>query len=200
MRDSKQVGLDLFCKIPKLKIFYGNISQGITGNAKILPGWSGDREVLSEAIMLELFRKIFDQVDERLIPEEDRQRKLEVATCVILLEAATADSELAEEELQNIISLLKSKFQMSDSSVNELMETSKSEREKSPDLWQFSKAINETLTIDEKYELMEMIWRVIYTDGKLDKFENYIAHKLLTLLRLDHSKFIELKLKVKSGG
>jgi len=150
--------------------------------------------------MLELFRRIFNQIDESLMSEEDRGRKLEIATCVVLLEAATADSELSEEELENIISILKARFEMTDSSVNELIETSKREREKSPDLWHFSKVINENLSTDEKYELMEMIWRVIYTDGKLDKFENYIAHKLLTLLRLDHSKFIELKLKVKNGS
>ncbi len=150
--------------------------------------------------MLELFRRIFNQIDESLTSEEDRGRKLEIATCVVLLEAATADSELSQEELQNIIGILKGRFQMTDSSVSELIEASRMEREQSPDLWHFSKVINENLSTDEKYELMEMIWRVIYTDGRLDKFENYIAHKLLTLLRLDHSKFIKLKLKVKNDG
>ncbi|MBI2485625.1 MAG: TerB family tellurite resistance protein [Deltaproteobacteria bacterium] len=150
--------------------------------------------------MLELFRRIFNQNEESLTSKEDRQEKLEIATCVILLEAATADSEFSEEELQRIISLLKVMFQMTDSSVNELIETSKRERENSPGLWHFTNLINENLSIDEKYELMEMAWRVIYSDGTLDRFENYIAHKLLNLLNLDHSKFIELKLKVRNNS
>jgi uncharacterized tellurite resistance protein B-like protein len=45
---------------------------------------------------------------------------------------------------------------------------------------------------------MELVWEVIYSDGTLDKFENYIAHKLLNMLNLDHSRFIELKMKVKN--
>ena len=45
---------------------------------------------------------------------------------------------------------------------------------------------------------MELVWEVIYSDGKLAKLENYIAHKLYKMLNIDHSKFIELKLEVKN--
>ena len=78
------------------------------------------------------------------------------------------------------------------------MEESEKERDQSTDLWYFTKIINENLSNDEKYSLMEQVWEVIYSDGTLDKFENYIAHKLLNMLNLDHSKFIDLKMKVKS--
>ncbi len=152
-------------------------------------------------IMLERFRKVFNKNFEPLSYEEklDQERKLEIATCVILLEAATGDSKLSKEELQKIIELLKEKFQLTDSSVNELIETSKTEREGSRGVWSYTHLINEDFTIEEKYELMEMIWKVIYSDKSLDEFENYIAHELLNLLNLDHNKFIELKLKVKNS-
>jgi uncharacterized tellurite resistance protein B-like protein len=150
--------------------------------------------------MLELFKKLFNQISESPSAEEERESKLKTATCVVLLEAASADSELTEEELHKIIGILKARFQMTDSSVTELIETSRLEREKSTDLWYFTNLINQSLSNDEKYELMEMVWSVIYSDGTLDKFENYIAHKLLNLLNLDHSKFIEIKLRVKNSS
>ena len=151
--------------------------------------------------MLDRFKKIFNKNIEPLSYEEkvDQERKLEIATCVILLEAATADSKLSKEELQKIIEILKEKFQLTDSAVHELIETSKKEREGSRGVWPFTHLINEDLTIEEKYELMGMIWKVIYSDKTLDEFENYIAHELLKLLNLDHNKFIELKLKVKNS-
>jgi uncharacterized tellurite resistance protein B-like protein len=149
--------------------------------------------------MLETFKRIF-KPSESISSKEDQERKLEIATCVILLEAATADTKLSKEELQKIIDLIKTKFQMTDSSVNELIDTSKKERGSYPGLWYFTNLINENLTMNEKYDLMEMIWNVIYSDGTLDDFENYVAHKLLYLLRLDHPKFIELKLKVKNSN
>ncbi len=148
--------------------------------------------------MLELFKGIFEntgkEVQEGTI---GRQQKLRIATCVTLLEAVTADDVLSDQELHKVIELLKSKYDMTDPQVNELIETSKKEREDSADLWYFTNLINENLTIDEKYELMEMVWEAIYSDGTLDKYEDYIAHKLRNLLNLDHSKFIEIKLKVK---
>lgn len=151
--------------------------------------------------MLDLFKSIFDKNRDKEIQKGsiDQQQKLKIATCVTLLEAVTADDTLSDEELHKIIELLNSKYEMTDTQVNELIETSKREREDSADLWYFTNLINENLTIDEKYDLMVMIWEAIYSDGTLDKYENYIAHKLRNLLNLDHTKFIDIKLKVKEG-
>jgi len=151
--------------------------------------------------MLDLFKSIFDKTGNREIHKGsiDQQQKLKIATCVTLLEAVTADDILSDHEFHKIIELLKSKYEMTDTQVNELIETSKKEREDSADLWYFTNLINENLTIDEKYDLMEMIWEAVYSDGTLDKYENYIAHKLRNLLNLDHTKFIDIKLKVKEG-
>jgi uncharacterized tellurite resistance protein B-like protein len=151
--------------------------------------------------MLDLFKSIFEKSSDKGIERGsiDQQQKMTIATCVTLLEAVTADDILSDQELHKIIELLKSKYEMTDTQVNELIETSKKEREESADLWYFTNLINENLTVDEKYDLLEMIWKVIYSDGTLDKYENYIAHKLRNLLNLDHTKFIDIKLKVKEG-
>jgi uncharacterized tellurite resistance protein B-like protein len=147
--------------------------------------------------MLGAFKKIFNG-PKKEESAEDRELKLRVATSVILLEAATADSNFSPQEQEKIIEILKSRFQMNDESVKELIDVSENERKNSTDLWYFTDLLNENLNNEEKYNLMELVWEVIYSDETLDKFENYIAHKLLNMLNLDHSKFIELKLKVKN--
>jgi len=148
--------------------------------------------------MLGAFKKIFNGPTKEE-SAEDRELKLRVATSVILLEAATADSNFSPQEQEKIIEILKSRFQMNDESVKELIDESENERKNSTGLWYFTDLLNENLNNEEKYNLMELVWEVIYSDGTLDKFENYIAHKLLNMLNLDRSKFIELKLKVKNG-
>jgi uncharacterized tellurite resistance protein B-like protein len=147
--------------------------------------------------MLGAFKKIFNG-SKKEESAEDRELKLRVATSVILLEAATADSNFSPQEQEKIIEILKSRFQMNDESVKELIDVSENERKNSTDLWYFTDLLNENLNNEEKYNLMELVWEVIYSDETLDKFENYIAHKLLNMLNLDHPKFIELKLKVKN--
>ncbi len=147
--------------------------------------------------MLGVFKNIFDGSNKEQ-NDGDRELKLRVATCVLLLEAATADSNFSSEEQEKIIQILKSRFQMDDTSVKELIDKSTMEKKNSTDLWYFTNLINGNLDNEEKYDLMELVWEVIYSDGTLDKFENYIAHKLLNMLNLDHSRFIELKMKVKN--
>ena len=46
-------------------------------------------------------------------------------------------------------------------------------------------------------QVMEMFWRLIYSDDRLHAHEDHLVHKLATLLGLDHRYLIEAKLKAK---
>lgn len=150
--------------------------------------------------MLSVFKKFFDGSPGNAgsTGKGEREIKLRTATCVVLLEAATADNNFSPEEQKKVIEILQNRFQMSDAEVKELIDESTKAREEATDLWYFTNLINDNLTNEDKYDLMELVWEVIYSDGTLDKFENYVAHKLFNMLRIDHSKFIELKMKVKN--
>ena len=76
------------------------------------------------------------------------------------------------------------------------MKSSEAEIEKSIDLWQFTNLINQNYSIEEKLKVIELIWKVAYSDGKLEKHEDYLAHKIAGLLRLSHGQLIDAKLKV----
>ncbi len=132
-----------------------------------------------------------------VLSSAEREERIKVATCVILIESATADEHFSNEEQQKVINILKTEFNLTDDAVRELIEESETQRQNTSDLWYFTDQINQNFTNEEKYELMEKVWEVIYSDGTLDKYENYMAHKLSNLLRIDHSKFIELKMQVK---
>lgn len=146
--------------------------------------------------MLGRFKRLFDGSGET--DEADREARVRTATCVILLEAATADNTFSEIEQHKVFEILKSRFGMSDAEVKELVNESEKVREDESDIWHFTHLINQNLSNEEKYSLMEEVWEVIYSDGTLGEFENYVAQKLYRMLNIDHSKFIELKLKVKN--
>ena len=87
---------------------------------------------------------------------------------------------------------------MSDAEVKELIDESERAREDEADIWYFTHLINQNMSNEEKYSLMEEVWEIIYSDGTLGELENYVAQKLYRMLNIDHSKFIELKMKVRS--
>ena len=123
------------------------------------------------------------------------QERIRIATAVILLEVAHADDEFSPQEHTHIIDILKKGFNLDNARVRELIEISEEERNGSIDIWHFTNLINENYSDEEKYSIIEKVWQVIYADGRLDKYEDYIAHKLSNLLHIPHRRMIEAKLK-----
>ncbi len=129
--------------------------------------------------------------------EKDEIERIQVATCIILLEVAKSDDEFSSIEKATVKAILKKKFDVSAEAVEELMEMASKKREESVDLWQFTNLINQNYTKEDKKKIVESAWRVIYADEKLDGYEDHFVHKLAKLLQLDHSELIEAKLKIK---
>jgi len=137
-------------------------------------------------------------VEVEIEPQEQVEaERVQVATCIILLEVAKSDDEFSSVEKATVEAILKKKFDISAEAVEELMEVASRKREESVDLWEFTNLINENYSKEEKKRIVESAWRVIYADEKLDGYEDHLIHKLAKLLQLDHSDLIEAKLKVK---
>ncbi|KPK29531.1 MAG: hypothetical protein AMK69_06255 [Nitrospira bacterium SG8_3] len=128
--------------------------------------------------------------------DADPSHDVRIATCALLLEMANIDGEFGDSERNRIISILKRDYQLSEEHALELMKAANKELDGSVDLWTFTNLINRNYPLEEKIRMIEMVWKIAYTDGKLDKYEDYLVHKLAKLLHLTHKQLIEAKLKV----
>lgn len=145
------------------------------------------------------FKKIFsDQTynDSSNLDHEETDKKIKIAVTTVLLESVNADNNLSDKELNSIINQLEKRFDLTSEESSRLIELSQKYRNDNTDIWYFTNLLNEHLDKDDKLEIIEMVWRVIYSDGDLDKFEDSVSHKLTGLLHIEHSKFIDIKLKV----
>ncbi len=129
--------------------------------------------------------------------ERAKRERIQVATCVILLEVARSNDDFSRVEKTTVAAILKGRFELSDEAVEDLLEVARKSREESVDLWEFTNLVNERYSRDEKREILEAAWKVIYADDKLDMYEDHFVHKLAKLLRLEHRDLIAAKLKVK---
>ena len=127
------------------------------------------------------------------------EHDLRVATCALLVEIGRIDETFTQEELETVLSILKDKYDLSKEYADALIAEAEAELNKSLDLWQFAKLINENYSNEEKIEIVEILWQVVYVDGKMDQYEHYLMNKLKNLLRLDHKQLIDAKLKVLHG-
>jgi uncharacterized tellurite resistance protein B-like protein len=149
--------------------------------------------------MLDLVKRYFTKNIENG-PASTRQedtRRIMVATCALLLEIAVIDGEFSADEQKVILSILKNDYNMSDNEAASIIDAAQTEREHSIDLWRFTKLINQNFSEEERVHVIELVWKVIYADGRLDGHEDHLVHGLAVLLRLSHSQLIEAKLRVK---
>jgi uncharacterized tellurite resistance protein B-like protein len=144
-----------------------------------------------------MMRKFMEKyMAEPEVSGQDEAERLRIATCVLLVEAAKTDEEFSAVEEDIITEILQKEFQLSQEAVKDLMEIAHAEREESVDVYEFTRLINRHYSREEKMKIMEFIWHVIYADARLDKYEDYLAHKLGKLLRLHHHEMIDAKLTV----
>lgn len=147
--------------------------------------------------MLKFMKILFESKPSQtdLNTQEEKQR-IQIATCVLLLEVARSDNEFTSVERETIQSLLSEEFDISSEAVDELMKLAEGRLEESVDLWEFTHLINQNYSREEKIKVVEWVWRVIYADEKLNGYEDHLVHKLARLLRLDHHELIEAKMRI----
>jgi uncharacterized tellurite resistance protein B-like protein len=150
--------------------------------------------------MIDIVKKFFGKHGgEKVEEKKESVHDIRIATLALLLEMSQIDGNFSESERENIVTILKKDYHVSDEEAEALIASAEGELEGSLDLWQFTSLINQNYTPAEKTEIIEMVWRIAYTDGRLDKHEDFLVHKLADLLHLTHSKLIEAKVRVRKA-
>jgi len=151
--------------------------------------------------MLGSLKKFFDKASTSGSEnsQASNEHDIRVATCALLVEIARIDETFSDQELELVLSILKEKYQLSAEHADALIAEAEAELKQSVDLWQFARMINDNYSNEEKMEIVETLWKIVYVDGKMDQYEHYLMNKLKNLLRLSHDQLIDAKLKVLQG-
>ena len=80
--------------------------------------------------------------------------------------------------------------------LNKLFEASYELVDNANDIHQFTSKINSLLSDDEKIMIIEMIWKIVIADGRIDDYENALVRKISGLLYIDDFKVGEIKKKL----
>jgi uncharacterized tellurite resistance protein B-like protein len=148
--------------------------------------------------MIDLVKKFFGKGSKNgTVKKEDSVHDVRIATCALLLEMSQIDGEFSEAEKKSILSIIEKEYGVDNEHIDAIIETAEEELKGSLDLWQFTNLINQNYTQEEKIKIIEMVWRIAYTDGRLDKHEDFLVHKLANLLRLTHRQLIDAKVTVR---
>ena len=117
-------------------------------------------------------------------PEVDHHShdELQLAAAALLVEAATLDGHYGETEQSAIDQLLREKFALKDEEARSLHDLAVTEQSEANQLLGFTRTIKDRYSLEERIELIEMIWEVVYADGELHDYEANLLRRLGGLL------------------
>ncbi len=146
--------------------------------------------------MLDAIQQFFQRSLAEPENRQDDAYTLELASAALLCEVMRADYRVGEAELSTLRHLLRERYHLGDRAVEELMELARQEVEDAVDHYQFVSLIKEHYGYEQRVELVKLMWRLAWADGKVDPLEEHRIRRLADLLHVGHSDFIRTKLSV----
>ena len=153
---------------------------------------AGQLEIMLSALM-EKIRGLGDDV------EDPSDRLIPLAAATLLIEVAWADHDIAEEELAVVQTALAEQFNLSSAEIEEVINDSRAQHDESVGLQQFTRTLVDAWNEPQRFELVVQLWRLAFSDTRLDRFEEHMIRKIAELLYVSHSRFIEAKQKARAA-
>lgn len=153
--------------------------------------------------MLKNLRKLLSGVNPELAntisvsSSGNKHTKVEVATCALFIELAKSDGEFSQEERDLIISQMKNLFSLEKKYIDDLMLLAEEKVKQSISIYEFTGIINKSFSQEEKIELLENLWKLIYRDEKLTAYEDHMIKRIGATMNIEHKQIINSKLWVK---
>ncbi len=109
---------------------------------------------------------------------------LQLAAAALLVEAAHLDGTFDELERRAISAAMAEHFGLSDAECDTLIESALQAHDEANDLHRFTSTINAHYSHEDRLRMMEMLWHVMYADGRLHAYEANLARRLGGLLHI----------------
>jgi len=146
-----------------------------------------------------MIKALREFVDNQLLALKDeydegrQQTGCQYAAAMLLLEMCRADHKIEPVEHDAVAAALAQAFSLSDADIKALVDLAEAEIDHTTCLYEFTRTLNDQLPIEKKQLIVEMLWRVAYADGELDKYEDYFVRKIAELLHVRHGPMIQAK-------
>jgi uncharacterized tellurite resistance protein B-like protein len=115
-------------------------------------------------------------------PDLTRHDGLQFAAAALLVSAALEDGSFDPEERRTILDLLEGHFGLPRAEAGALMAEAERAAEQSVGLHRFLTVLNREMAPERRIELIEMLWEVVYADGRLDDYEANLMRRVGDLL------------------
>ena len=130
--------------------------------------------------MLDSLKNIFKQ--SKIDTQETNSKEELNLLCGLMLETAQVDGRVDQIEINKISKTLTEIFQQNQSKVEFALQNSLKEIHEPKSLHSFTSKLNKKFSNKKKVLLIESLWKIILTDGKVHEYESNLIRRLAGLL------------------
>lgn len=146
--------------------------------------------------MIAALKKLFSAPETTSI--QDPEQAIQLASVALMIETAKSDHDLADAELNAVIELAESAFNIPKEKLDTLVSLAHEQANEATSLYEFTRLINEHYSPEQKFQVILAMWQVAYVDGRIDRYEEHIIRRVADLIYVEHVRFIEAKLTAES--
>ena len=144
--------------------------------------------------MFQAFRKFLSDVSEGgKHPSRFEPNDYRLAAAALLVHAVMIDGTMSDVERDKLHAVIKRRFGLDEAATDELvLEATEAEHE-AVDLYHFTSLINRSLDEDGRRRVVEMMWEMVYADGRVTELEDNLLWRAADLLGISSRDRIELR-------
>lgn len=144
-----------------------------------------------------MFKSLFKNTKKTPAIKEDKKV---IAVAALLVEAALIDGNFDKNEKDIIISIIKNTFSMKDEKkITQIIKNVQNDIESHGDLVTYTRTIKENWDLDERVNIIEMMWKVCLVDGKIEPYEDMLIRRVAGLIYVTDKDRSFAKRKVQSS-
>ena len=146
-----------------------------------------------------MLRRLYTRVVDTLSatgPEESQESRdaaLRLATATLLVDVARADQDFDETEFDALVRLIGREFDLDADDAAVLVNEATERADELVSVHELAQLLHRHLGDGEKARVVELLWRVAYADGRLDKYEDSLVLKISDLLYVPRGRVMRLK-------
>jgi uncharacterized tellurite resistance protein B-like protein len=119
-----------------------------------------------------------------------------VAAAALLVHAATIDGNMKQAERDKLHTVLKEGFSLDEAATEALIDEGERAEHDAVDLYHFTNLISHSMDEAGRARVVEMLWQIVYADGRVNEFEDNLVWRAADLLGVSSRERIEIKRRV----
>ena len=132
--------------------------------------------------MFEIFKSTLKKVKNNEEKIETDEVKALSSIVSLLVEAASVDGQIGEDEKNKILSILVHQLNLDLTKAEQILEETISVSEDQIEIWSKTHNIRIELDYEERLNILELMWEIVLVDDVLDVFEAQLMRRVSGLL------------------